>query len=468
MRSNIGRHGASIHCSGTFEMKEGFDREIDSLLRRRARGTAELRSWGDGVGGVPSDAHLDADELGAFAEGALPSAARLAAASHLADCERCRGVVVGLARVAGDEREVKQHAVAAPASAATARAFSWRAFVASLLAPRVMRLAVPLLALSLVGVVSYVALRSNSGASVQSVRDARPQNNGTLRVEPSAPEAANANASDTKLESVANLNSNAAPREATAPNVETKGHGGAESPVVAAETGTAATEAQPSTAAPPPPPPASAATAAEGPPAISKAAPKPVEAEEREAAKGEDRERADTRDKSARSSEPADDYTANELAIQQRRNQSRMNDAPDGGTRNQKRAADNNTANNASGGYAGAGTSTPSKEADREQRAAPRSEAVGRARAAKQAPKKADEDEARSGDTRTAAGHRFRREGNAWVDVNYKSSMPSTGVRRGTDSFRALVADVPEVGRVAEALGGEVIVVVGGRAYRIR
>ena len=75
---------------------------------------------------------------------------------------------------------------------------------------------------------------------------------------------------------------------------------------------------------------------------------------------------------------------------------------------------------------------------------------------------------ARGGDTRTAAGHRFHREGNAWVDVNYKSSMPSTGVRRGTDAFRALVADVPEVGRVAEALGGEVIVVVGGRAYRIR
>jgi hypothetical protein len=52
--------------------------------------------------------------------------------------------------------------------------------------------------------------------------------------------------------------------------------------------------------------------------------------------------------------------------------------------------------------------------------------------------------------------------------VNYKSSMSSTGVRRGTEPFRALVADVPEVGRVAEAISGEVIVVVRGRAYRIR
>jgi 3-hydroxyisobutyrate dehydrogenase-like beta-hydroxyacid dehydrogenase len=46
--------------------------------------------------------------------------------------------------------------------------------------------------------------------------------------------------------------------------------------------------------------------------------------------------------------------------------------------------------------------------------------------------------------------------------------MRSTGVRRGTEAFRALVADVPAVGRVAEALSGEVVVVVGGRAYRIR
>ena len=36
------------------------------------------------------------------------------------------------------------------------------------------------------------------------------------------------------------------------------------------------------------------------------------------------------------------------------------------------------------------------------------------------------------------------------------------------EAFRALVADVPEVSRVAEAIGGEVIVEVGGCAYHIR
>ena len=98
-------------------MKEGLDREIDSLLRRRARGTAESRSWGERAGDGSTGAHLDADELGAFAEGALPPSARAVAASHLAGCDGCRGIVVGLARVAGAGAEVKEQAVAATASA---------------------------------------------------------------------------------------------------------------------------------------------------------------------------------------------------------------------------------------------------------------------------------------------------------------------------------------------------------------
>jgi hypothetical protein len=158
---------------------------------------------------------------------------------------------------------------------------------------------------------------------------------------------------------------------------------------------------------------------------------------------------------------------ANEDAVQRRRaaSQSRVNQVqmPDGGAVNQKRAADNNTSSGY-GNVAGAGgTTAPPKESDR---AGSRSEAVGRARPARPAERK-DDDE-KDSQTRTAAGHRFRREGSAWVDVNYKTSMPSTGVRRGTEAFRALVADEPEVGRVAEAVGGEVVVVVGGRAYHIR
>jgi hypothetical protein len=442
-------------------MKEGFDREIDSLLRRRARGTAEARSWGDWTGDGSTGAHLDADELGAFAEGALPPPARVAVASHLVDCDSCRGIVVGLARVAGAGAEVKP-AVAATGAAEPERTPAWRALIMSLFTPRVMRFAVPVLALSLVGVVSYVALRSKSGGVLEMARDARRQNTAS-QVEPSAPAGSTATNANANPAGLVDQNTNAAPRGAPAAGVQpsqTRGHGGAEAQPGEADKDEE--DAQPTGAAPPPSRPAS--VAAEGPAELSKAAPKTASAEEGEAARTESRERSENRDKSARASEPADDAVSNDVAVQ-RRAQSRVNEAqmPDGGARNQKRA-DNNVSGNYGGGNAGA--AAPPKESD-----SARTGGVRRERSARQAGKKAeaeDDETGRVGDTRTAAGHRFRREGNAWVDVNYKNSMPSTGVRRGTEAFRALVADVPDVGRVAEAIDGEVIVVVGRRAYRIR
>ena len=68
-------------------------------------------------------------------------------------------------------------------------------------------------------------------------------------------------------------------------------------------------------------------------------------------------------------------------------------------------------------------------------------------------------------ETRSAGGHKFRRQGNAWVDSKFKSSMSITNVARGSDAFRALDSAVRSM---AEQLGGEVIVVSKGKAYRIR
>lgn len=440
-------------------MKEGFDREIDSLLRRRARGTAESRLWGDGAGDGSTGAHLDADELGAFAEGALPAPARLAAASHLADCDRCRGVVVGLARAAGAGAEVKQHAVGATVAAGHASTPAWRALFASLFAPRVMRFAVPVLALSLVGVVSYVALRSKGGARLEAARNVQVQT-AAPRPQQGAPVTEAAADSNTNTDGLIGQNAEAAPDEERAPRVPPAPYGGHGSAEVAQPVVADTARADAPSEAPPPPPPA-AAPATEGPTELSKTALKPVTGEE-----ADNKEKAENRDKSARASEPMDELAVNEVTVQQRRAaQSRVNQVqmPDGGdARNQRRAADNNASNVYNSGAA------PPRESE-DARGGSRPEAVGRARAVRKPEKKDDDESGRdAGDTRAAAGHRFRREGNAWVDVNYRPSMRSTGVRRGTEAFRALVADVPEVGRVAEAIGGEVIVVVGGHAYRIR
>src|SRR4051812_17535003 len=101
-------------------MREGFDKEIDSLLRRTARAYIGVR--GNGAGESKSDSHLDADELAAFAEGALPDAARLNVVSHLADCGECRALAINLTRAAGVEAELEKRALAAAASVSPSKA----------------------------------------------------------------------------------------------------------------------------------------------------------------------------------------------------------------------------------------------------------------------------------------------------------------------------------------------------------
>ncbi|HYO99039.1 MAG TPA: hypothetical protein VER76_02390, partial [Pyrinomonadaceae bacterium] len=73
-----------------------------------------------------------------------------------------------------------------------------------------------------------------------------------------------------------------------------------------------------------------------------------------------------------------------------------------------------------------------------------------------------------TGETRTVGGRRFRRQGGAWVDTAYSAGQSYTVVRRNSEQYRALVADEPAIGRIGDALGGEVTVVWKGRAYRIR
>lgn len=452
-----------------FVMKEGFDKEIDSLLRRRARSRARVRDDDDGSHGPSAAvAHLDADELSAFAEGALPAAARGAVASHLADCDECRGVVVGLARVAGFEVESEEHATASlvtvPGRASVA---GWRVWMRSLFAPSVLRYVAPALALCMVAVVSYVALRSRQVANDSSSRMARSERRrdeatqqAASATAPESTETANANASAGGLTDQAANDSSGGAHAANSSTQTSagKGHGAAEAPAAQADTAT-------DTAAPPPPPPAAASEVSGG---VAASAPKSAPADERELAKAENREQTDSKERAARGAEP-EDVTASDQPLQQKRvSQTRPNEvqAPDG-SRNQSRSSNNVQSNIA--GIGGAATSTRADERDSNSSAANRPPAARHSRSDASGGERSEDDGVvRAGETKAAAGHRFRRDGGAWVDVNYKSSMSSTGVRRGSEAFRALVADLPELGRIAEQIGGEVVVVVHGRAYRIR
>jgi hypothetical protein len=72
---------------------------------------------------------------------------------------------------------------------------------------------------------------------------------------------------------------------------------------------------------------------------------------------------------------------------------------------------------------------------------------------------------AQSDEPVSVGGRKFRRQGSVWVDLKFKSSMPVTTVARGSENFSALDSKLRSI---AQQLGGEVIVVWKGKAYRIR
>lgn len=69
---------------------------------------------------------------------------------------------------------------------------------------------------------------------------------------------------------------------------------------------------------------------------------------------------------------------------------------------------------------------------------------------------------------RSVAGRRFRKSAGVWIDTDYDSSKPITAVARGSEQYRALVADEPRIRTIAETLDGQIVVVWKGRTYRIR
>src|SRR4029453_4965470 len=76
-------------------MSRESNKEIDVLLRRLS-GKRNGNSAADTNSAVGVDDHLDADELNAYAEQALPAATRARYTAHLADCNRCRNLVTQL------------------------------------------------------------------------------------------------------------------------------------------------------------------------------------------------------------------------------------------------------------------------------------------------------------------------------------------------------------------------------------
>jgi Putative zinc-finger len=386
-------------------MRQETNNEIDLLLRRLSRHDTSMPDAGGD--------HLDADELSAYAENALPTAARARYTEHLAECSGCRELVVKLSSSAG--------VVVAEETSRTPAGLGVRGFLASLFSSMVLRYSIPALGLILVAVIGIGLWRQ------QRPGEEVAQQTQVMKDQTSPP--------PTEAPTVGTASGVVAPRPEGAESSATPAErptkvGQADSPAPNQPI-TVTTDASKEDA--------SAKKAEEQPTANAVAglpAPKPsVTVDEFRRSEVEVQ-------KQARLTPAAPVEVAREKANEPAKDEDRRADEVARGRSAQVKAR-NEPAGSKSGVQTGSAT----------------------------ARLQADGIESRENDdaeTRSVAGRRFRKERGIWIDTAYESSRSAMTLTRGSERFRALVADEPSIKTIADELDGEVIVVWKGRAYRIR
>lgn len=393
-------------------MKQETNNEMDLLLRRLAR--RPETSVSDGNGDVE---HLDADELSAYAENVVPAAARARYTEHLAECTRCRELVVQLSSSAGVVPVVETTTVPAPSAL--------RKFLASLFSPMVLRYAVPALGLILIAAIGLFVLQQKKNGDDSIAQNVQAPTSTTITATPEPVQQGRGLTDQSKEEATAGkpAQSSGSPGNqpaAAAPAVPvTAGAvtGASRDATVKQE------EAQPVVTEAPPP------------------APKPATAsdETRRQAEAEARK------------EPSPDRYANEPPAEKTVEAAKVEDRKAAEAEIAKARSDSSSAGQAqSFGIA----------------------SVGRT-AAKKSKVQRDDDEVEKdkndgGETRTVAGRKFRKQGGVWIDTAYSAPRVTTNLTRGSEQYRALIADEPGIKTIADQLDGEVIIVWKGHAYRIR
>ena len=374
-------------------MKQETNNEMDLLLRRLGRRDDAA---------VPED-HLDVDELSAYAENALPAAARARYTMHLADCSRCRSLVAQLSSSAG--------VVAATDSGPVTEPSGLRKFLASLFTPMVLRYAAPALGLILVAAIGFVVLRRNqSDGFVAQNTETAPQQK---------PFASPAAPTDSYADSV------------TAPSPERLDEERKQ-------------KNQPAQPAPPPNMPPSV-TSVDAEVSKDKAVAQPKREEQPAPAANEPAPvktaPAATPEQSPRAAET--EAAKNEVRVQSADASQKEKKLRDEEREDRKKDSDN---------FARARKPADSVSAP----------ATGAARGMQSGGTDL------SANTRSVAGRRFRKQGSVWVDTAYDSSKDAVTLSRGSEQYRALVADEPAIKTIADQLEGEIIVVWKGHTYRIR
>ena len=398
------------------------DEQIDLLMRRYVRGHDAAMTE-----------HLDADEMNAFAEGALPPAARARYVSHLADCGPCRQQVSQLTLSSGAVARSEEAVTSKPESRSL-----WQ-MLAGMFALPVLRYAAFAAVLLIVAGVAFISLRPRQrDAGLVAGNQQSDQHPATALKAPVSE--TNGNVQTISPNAASSPGLSATPliqnpkrdeskvAENVSPPVAAK-----DAPALASATESKSGETQnlktlPSYA---PPPPGESQSAAQAP----RSAGGTINAQKK--AEVLDKTGSDERERDA----------AKEASRTDDRNLGYMNQ-PVPATR---KAADEKQKSGPSRNYDNLAINRSQNEV-RSEPAKPQGEADKRAN---------DE----STETRSAGGRKFRRQANSWVDQKFKSSMTLKSISRGSDEFKALDSGLRSI---AQQLGGEVIVVWKGQAYLIK
>lgn len=162
-----------------------FDKEMDFLLRDHAtRASKDLFA----ENAPAKSAHLDADDLAAFAENVLPQNLRLQFAAHLADCGNCRQTLSGLMLI-NEAAEAETSSTQTVTTTEPARA-TWLDSLRRLFAFPALTYATAGLAVLLVGTIAFIAFQNQSLNQETSVARFEPTEQAAPQIEqPTAPAA---------------------------------------------------------------------------------------------------------------------------------------------------------------------------------------------------------------------------------------------------------------------------------------
>jgi len=393
-------------------MKQANNNEVDLLLRAlaRERTSAAWQSGSEsGDAKQVSSAHLDADELNSYAEGVAPDPARTRYTEHLLDCEACRGIVVSLVQSAGTASRLEVPEQKGGAG-------FWQK-LSEFLSPKVLGYAIPALVLTAVLGIGFMALKQRGGSQYVAQNERPAETTPLAQNKADSGLGSAARPQPTVQNGIKSGATTGRPREKTA----------LEDEKLQAGRGLLKSDSSVGKIAP----------SKDGQPAdVDSVAGLRPYALEPKAAEAPPPATVINPEKSAELAKERSEKREDQSRDQNEEFRVQTDDVH-GPNRSR-----NNTAQPMSQRGAGvAGGRGPS--ADKNKKGA-------------------------YVETRSVMGRHFTREGDAWVDTAYEYSQATVRVARGSDQFRALVADEPALRTIAAQLDGVVIVVWKNRAYRIQ